>query len=169
MIHVLRAHLPSGLAFALLFAAMLALGTVAGCKDDSGESMPVPTDEPVDPAGVWTFSITVTKATQDCAGEEGDSSSNPITITKTGSEPPYEITASGFLGISTNTLTGTFDDNVLTISGSYPEETGTTSPEHVLIATSNNEMRGTETWNWTDSIGNQCPGSTSDVVATRVP
>jgi hypothetical protein len=79
------------------------------------------------------------------------------------------VTARGFLGSPNNVLTGTFDaNNRLLISGSYPEDGGTTSPLHDLVATSQNRMEGTETWNWTDGSGS-CPNSRSNVTATRQP
>jgi len=111
----------------------------------------------------------VTSATGICAGEEGQSSAFPITITKTGEAPPYQVTAKGFLEVASNTLTGTFDDNnrLLLNSGSYPEEDGTTTPVHDLTATSENQMVGTETWNFQSAEGS-CPGSTSSVTATRI-
>ena len=133
-----------------------------------GESDPVASEVLVDPAGVWTFGIVVTVATGACAGEEGESSANAITITKTGSEPPYAITATGFLGDPGNTLTGTFyADNRLVLSGSYSEDGGTTSPSYELVAVSNNRMEGTEDWNWTGASGS-CPGSQSIVTANRI-
>jgi hypothetical protein len=139
---------------------------LAGC---GGGSNPVATGQPVDPAGVWVFNIVVSNATGVCNGEEGESSAHPITITKTGSAPPYQVTARGFLGSPNNVLTGTFDaNNRLLISGSYPEDGGTTSPLHDLVATSQNRMEGTETWNWTDGSGS-CPNSRSNVTATRQP
>jgi hypothetical protein len=132
-------------------------------------SNPVATSQPVDPAGVWVFDIVVTDGMGSCDGEEGESSAHPITITKTGSAPPYNIVASGFLGNPSYVLTGTFDaNNRLLLSGSYPEDGGTTSPNHNLVATGQNRMEGTETWNWTQG-GSSCPNSTSSVVAIRQP
>ena len=146
--------------------AMLATLTflVLGCASDS----PTATDEPVDPAGVWTFGIVVTQANGVCDGEEGESSVYPITITKSGSAPPYQISARGFGGDSLNVLTGTFDaGNRLVISGSYLEDGGTTTPMHDLVATGADRMEGTETWNWTGP-GGSCPGSQSLVTADRI-
>ncbi len=145
--------------------------TLLGCGDDNptAPNEVIPAEDPVDPEGVWRFAIVVTEATQDCDGEEGESSNPLITIAITGgTEQPFNVSASGFLGVSTNILTRTFDNNRLLISGSYPEDGGTTTPSHNLIALSDNEMRGTETWGWTDGL-NSCPGSTSSVTATRVP
>ena len=129
---------------------------------------PTATGDPVDPAGVWTFGTVVTLANGICAGDEGESSAHPITITKTGSAPPYGITASGFLGDPLNVLTGTFDGNKrLVISGNYPEDGGTNSVLHDLVATSANRMEGYENWSW-DGPSGTCTNSTSDVIADRM-
>jgi len=151
--------------FRLPRASALCLLALGGCSN----SNPVATNQPVDPAGVWIFDIVVTDGTGVCDGEEGESSGHPITITKTGSVPPYNIVATGFLGSPNNVLTGTFDaNNRLLISGSYPEDGGTTSPSHDLVATGQNRMNGTETWNWVGASGS-CPNSKSSVVAIRQP
>ena len=156
-------------ATALWLAACFAL---LGCGDDNPVDPDniIPAENPVDPEGVWTFSITVTDATQDCDGEEGQSSAHPITITITGGTAPIlNVSASGFLGVPGNVLSGTFneDANRLAISGSYAEDGGTTTPSHDLVAITDDRMVGTETWGWTDGL-NTCPGSTSSVNATRV-
>ena len=129
---------------------------------------PTATEQPVDPAGVWIFGIVVTLANGICAGDEGESSAHPITITKTGSAPPYAVTASGFLGDPLNVLTGTFDENNrFVITGTYPEDGGTNSVRHDLVATSANRMEGVENWSWDGSSGT-CTNSTSDVIADRM-
>jgi len=154
----------------LILFGVLSLPLLGCSTTPTGAPSAPPTPAPnlVDPAGVWTFDIRVTSATGICAGEEGDSSAHPITITKTGEAPPYQVTARGFLGIASNMLTGTFDESnrLLLNSGSYPEEDGTTTPVHDLTATSESQMVGTETWNFQNSDGS-CPGSTSSVTATR--
>ncbi len=133
------------------------------------ENDPVAFTEPVDPAGVWRVGIVVTVATGACDGEVGESSVEDITITKTGSAPPYNVTASGFLGDPANVLTGTFDaNNRLLLSGSYPEDGGTTTAEHDLIAVSPDRMEGVENWTWSGTEGT-CPGSQSSVTADRNP
>lgn len=137
--------------------------SVVGCGDD-----PVASEDPIDPAGVWRFGAVVTVANGACDGEEGDVWTYPITITKTGSAPPYQVTATGFLGSSSNELTGTFSaSNVLTLSGSYSEDMGTTSPEYELVAVSADRMQGTESWNW-EGPGGTCSGSESTITADRI-
>lgn len=149
----------------LFAAAAISLAACGGSDSDPTDA--TPTRDPVDPAGLWTFNIVSTVKTGVCAGEEGTASNFPITITKTGSGPPYNITARGFLGLAANVLTGTFDaENKLVISGSYAVDGGATTATHSLVATSENQMVGTETWSWTGS-GGTCPNSKSDVTATR--
>jgi hypothetical protein len=156
----------------LVMLAMFSV-TLLGCGDDNptDPDTVIPAEDPVDPEGAWIFEITVTDATQDCDGEEGEFSDNEITITITGgTAPSFNVSASGFLGLAGNVLDGTFneDTNRLVISGDYPEDGGTTSASHDLVATTDNLMLGTETWGWTDGPNTSCPNSKSDVTAKRV-
>jgi hypothetical protein len=144
-------------------AAVLAL-LAAACGSDSNATA---SSTPVDPAGVWTFAFKNTRATGVCASENGDESTETITITKAGTKEPYPVTAKGFLGSASNQLTGTFKSNTLTLEGSYPEDGGTTTTKHTLTATSDNTLEGTEDWSWTGG-GGSCPGSAASVKATRV-
>lgn len=117
-------------------------------------------------AGTWSVAITVTLATQDCAGEEGPSPAVLVTIGQTGSA----LTATGWLGNSSIVLAGTIggeNGNVVTISGSYPEDSGTTTATHTWTLTSASTMSGTESWSWTDGA-NGCPGSQATVVCNKV-
>jgi hypothetical protein len=137
---------------------------VAACEKD-----PTAQKDLIDPAGVWQFGVLVAVATGACDGEAGEAWSFPITITKTGSAPPYDIVAKGFLGDPTNVLEGTFtEDNQLVVSGSYPEDGGTTEPRHELVAVSDDRLEGNEYWDWNDGEGNSCPGSRSLVTADRI-
>ena len=148
---------------------MLALFSLSilGC----GGGAPTAAEDPVDPAGTWIFTILNTATSGICSDELLDMSEHEITKTKTGAGPPYNVTAIGFLGVATNVLTGTFDENNrLLISGSYPEEaTGTTMATHDLIATSENRMEGTETWTFTtDPDIGSCVNNQSSVTANRI-
>src|SRR6185503_11714608 len=135
---------------------LLAVAMAAAC---GGGDKVTGASDPVDPAGTWRFVFKNTVATGVCASELGDESSDIITITKTGSAPPYQVVASGFLGVQSNQLVGTFDSkNKLVISGSYSEDGGTTTTSHTLTATSDNVKSGTETWSWTGG-GGSCPNS----------
>lgn len=147
-------------------AAMLAV-LIAGCSDSSPTSTATPSKTPVDPVGVWTFAFVNTRATGVCSSENGDASTETITITKSGTREPYTIVATGFLGLAGNQLTGTFASNKLTMNGSYPEDGGTTTTKHTLTATSASSMVGTEDWSWTGG-GGSCPNSAASVTATRV-
>ena len=146
------------------FAAAALLSLVVGCSESSNATASA---TPVDPAGVWTFAFKNTRATGVCASENGDESTETITITKTGKGEPYTIVAAGFLGLAANQLTGTFASNKLTLQGSYGEDGGTTTTKHTLTATSATNMAGTEDWSWTGA-GGSCPNSAASVTATRV-
>jgi hypothetical protein len=116
-------------------------------------------------ADVWSVTVTVTVATGDCAGETGPSPAVPITITQTGST----LSAKGWLGLDSNVLTGSTggdNGNVVTLSGTIPEEGGNTTITHIWTLTSPNSMSGTEDWSWTDGV-DSCPNSKSTVVCTR--
>jgi len=116
-------------------------------------------------AGNWNLVITVTLATQDCTGEEGEYPAVPVTIIQNGSS----LTVSGFLGDGSISLDGSIggvNGNVVTIAGSFPEEGGTTTVTHTWSLISLTHMSGTEDWSWTDGQ-DSCPGSKSTVVLTR--
>jgi hypothetical protein len=144
-------------------ACSLLLAVAVACGSDSATGA----KDPVDPTGLWRFDIVNTIATGVCSDETGDVSVEMITITRTGSAPPYQVVASGFLDLQSNQLTGTIDSkNKLVISGSYSEDGGTTTTTHSLTATSATSMSGTESWSWTGG-GGSCPNSKSTVTATR--
>lgn len=145
----------------MLACAGLAL---TSCMTGSSDTPPPPPPPPPGSiTGTWSFALVVTVATGVCDGEEGDESTEPITITQTGTA----VTARGFLGVANNQLTGTFNSqNVLQLSGSYSEDGGITTTAYTLTRDGPNQMTGTEAWNWVGA-GGDCPGSASSVVATR--
>jgi hypothetical protein len=128
-----------------------------------------PHPTPIDPAGVWNFHVEVTEARGVCS--DLDVSDTPITITKSGSAPVWNVTASGFEGDPNNALVGTFNEigNRLVISGNYPDDGGITTTTHDLLAATENELIGRESWDWSDGGGGTCPNSGSNVTATRIP
>ena len=81
------------------------------------------------------------------------------------------MTLSGFLGKPSNILTGiiTLDDGVwiLTASGEYPEDGGTTITSFKLYVNSTSDLSGDEDWSWRGVTGS-CPDGKSAVTATRV-
>jgi hypothetical protein len=118
---------------------------------------------------VWNFHVEVTEARGVCS--DLDVSDTPITITKSGSAPVWNVTASGFGGDPNNALVGTFNEigNRLVISGNYPDDGGITTTTHDLLAATENELIGRESWDWSDGGGGTCPNSGSNVTATRMP
>jgi hypothetical protein len=118
--------------------------------------------------GSWSLTILVTTATGACLGEAGQQSTESVNFSVSGSSAPYQVTASGFLGVGGNVLTGTLNaQGLITISGSYPEEGGTTTATHTLQRTSDTAMGGVEAWNWNDGQGGTCPGSTATVTGIK--
>ena len=119
--------------------------------------------------GTWNFTIDVTAADGICAGEENEPpSTDTITVTETQSSEPYvsNVTMTGFLGDPSNVLTGTRTGSIITVSGSYPEDQGTTTTTHNLYATGENTIVGQETWSWSGP-GGDCPNGRADVTAVR--
>jgi hypothetical protein len=118
--------------------------------------------------GVWAFAIKVTEAYGACSGEAGGpADSRQITITQTG----QNITLTGFLGNPANKLSGniTFEAGLWTVnvSGSYPEDGGTTTSSHRLVVKDASSISGDESWEWTGP-GGTCPGGKASVTATRI-
>ena len=119
--------------------------------------------------GTWNYTIDVTAADGVCAGDENDPpSTDAITVTETQSGDPYvtNVTMSGFLGDPSNVLTGTRTGSIITVSGSFPEDGGTTTTTHNLYATGENTIIGEETWSWSGP-GGDCPNGRANVSASR--
>lgn len=113
--------------------------------------------------------MTITVANGVCASDVGEVATLPITITQSGTAAPWTLIASGFDGLPANTLNGTLNAaNLVTLSGSYPEDGGTTTATHQLTLTTSTSMSGTESWSWTGP-GGTCPNSQASVVATKNP
>lgn len=122
---------------------------------------------PPDLNGSWDFTVTVTVANGVCAGE-GGTSKRTMKITQNGEN----ITIAGFKGSLDNKLSGkiSLDGSiwVINVSGSYPEDGGTTTASHRLEVKSTSEISGVEDWEWTGG-GGSCPGGKADVSAKRAP
>jgi hypothetical protein len=119
--------------------------------------------------GNWSFTIDVTAADGVCAGEENSPpATDTITVTEAQSGDPYvtNVTMSGFLGNPSNVLTGTRTGSIITVSGSYPEDGGTTTTTHNLYATGESALVGEEIWSWSGP-GGDCPNGRADVTAVR--
>lgn len=136
---------------------------------DSPSPMELPDAGPpsLNLAGFWDFVTQVVVATGACEGEVEPA---PLThviqiVHDTGTG---EVDASGFNGVASNILRGSLVGSVLTVSGDWPEDNGTTTSTYVLNVTSPTQMSGTENWNWTQ--GNlDCAGSQSTVEAWKRP
>lgn len=123
-----------------------------------------------DLGGDWSFTIDVTAAYGVCEGEENaDPSTDTITVTQTASGTPgiFNVTMTGFLGNPAYELTGTMTGAYITVSGSYPEDGGTTTTTHNLVVTAPNTIAGEESWTWSGP-GGDCPNGRASVTASRL-
>jgi len=148
--------------------ALLLLVGLIGC---GGNEEGTPQD-PLAFNGVWSLTITVTAADGVCAGDAGSSSTRDITVTVTAGvqAETYAVSLSGFLGNPANKLTGVIADwPDVVVTGSYPEDGGTTTASYDLTVDLPDHMAGTETWSWANSQGQSCPNGRSTVIATRAP
>jgi hypothetical protein len=136
--------------------------------ENGSENVPFAVHCPFDPTGTWTFGYVVKDGTGVCEGTEGVPSESVITITRSGDDYPYLVTARGFLGSLNNVLVGTqLTETQLTLAGSYPEDGGTTTASYQLTASTAQLMEGPEAWSWTSPASGSCPNSESTVTAVR--
>jgi hypothetical protein len=133
--------------------------------------------------GKWMMTTTVTQANGVCAGE-GGTSTREITVTQNGKN----VTFSGFSGSQANQLNGAIlppngscidvikntvirndtEQWVVYVSGSYPEDFGTTSSTRRLVINTATTMSGVEDWTWVGG-GGDCPDGKGVITATRIP
>lgn len=117
--------------------------------------------------GTWTFIVDVTVANDACAGEEDD----PIDITQVSVvQVGDSVTATGPWGSTSGseTLAGNRSGNVVTLSGAYAEDGGTTITTHTLtVSAGDQEMNGIENWSWLGPNNSSCPAGEAVVTATR--
>jgi hypothetical protein len=135
--------------------------------------------------GKWMMTTTVTQANGACAGESG-TSTREITVTQNGKN----VTFSGFQGSQANQLNGAIlppkssfidvikntvirndsaEQWVVYVSGSYPEDFGTTtSTRRLVINDTASRMDGEESWSWTGG-GGTCPDGKGVITTTRIP
>jgi hypothetical protein len=78
---------------------------------------------------------------------------------------------SGFLGVPANVASVVRDsvrlNSIVTVSGEWPEDGGTTVSSFTLEVKSANRMEGTEAWEFFFDGAKTCPNSASDVTAVR--
>jgi hypothetical protein len=132
--------------------------------------------------GQWMMTTTVTQAKGVCAGE-GGTSTREITVTQnkknvtfsgfTGSQANQLIGAilppkSSFIDVYKNTIRNDSEQWVVYISGSYPEDSGTTTSTRRLTINSVSDMSGVEDWTWEGGGGN-CPDGKGEITSTKIP
>ncbi len=133
--------------------------------------------------GKWMMTTTVTQANGVCAGE-GGTSTREITVTQNGKS----ITFSDFTGSQANQLIGAIlppnssfidvikntvirndtEQWIVYVSGSYPEDFGTTTSSRRLVINTTTTMSGVEDWTWVGG-GGDCPDGKGVITATRIP
>jgi len=140
------------------------------------EPAPTTTDAPEQPApteppaptidGVWSMTIDVSVATGACAGEETETAV-PDTVTFTSDGNALEVLGLGN-PVDEQIWSGTVDGTVVTFGGERNEDDGVTAASFTLeVDFDSMVMTGREDWDWTGP-GGTCPGSRSDVTATRL-
>jgi hypothetical protein len=152
----------------LLAALVVATLSACGNSDD-------PDEDVVDISGTWLFTIDVTVANGGCVGEENDDpGTDVITVTvepAEGQPGKVLVSMSGFLGVPENVASVVRDsvrlNSIVTVSGEWPEDGGTTVSSFTLQVKSANLMEGTEAWEFFFNGAKTCPNSASDVRAVR--
>lgn len=153
----------------LVFASM---GVLYACDDDNNSTTP----DTVDLNGSWNYTVDVTVANGVCEGEENSPASTYL-VTIAAIDPngdgTWDVTATGFLDDPAATITGTVTSvtqvgDQITLSGSYPEDGGTTTTTHRLTIQSATRMTGTEDWSWTGG-GGTCPDGKANITVVKVP
>ncbi len=139
----------------------LAVVTISLLFSACGDGVTQPDGEGV--TGTWTFIVDVTTETGACTGEEDDpAGSAQVALVQSGTM--VQATSEFFSDGGSHTFTGTRSGDQITVAGSYQEEGALLEATYTLtVAPDENSMTGTEEWDW----NSQCPGSVSDVTATR--
>jgi hypothetical protein len=115
-------------------------GEEAGCAEPAGDA-----------TGVWEMTATPIEDT--CDGEPGAPYTFWVTIMQEGNS----LTAQTPEG----TFPGTICGDRIQMSGSYPEDNGTTTANlELTVLADGNSVEGSDTWNWTNGVQN-CGGSES--------
>jgi len=157
----------------VLLAGLVA-ATMSACGNNDD-----PEQDVVDISGVWEFTIDVTVAGGGCVGEEVDGPDDPstelITVTvepAAGQPGRVLVSMSGFLGVPANVASVVRDsvrlNSIVTVSGEWPEDGGTTVSSFTLEVKSEDLMEGTEAWEFFFDGAKTCPNSASDVTAVKV-
>jgi hypothetical protein len=110
-----------------------------------------------DATGTWTY--TETSAWDNC--DPAQPESGTVTVTQTGN---YVELVDG----EGHTFTGTVSGSTYTLSGTYPEDFGTTSEDIIFTLSSDTSGSGTSSWTWTGS-GGPCNGGSVFTVTKQAP
>lgn len=118
-------------------------------------------------AGTWDFTWVVLEADGLCAGEVGQESTGEIEIQE--GDTADSFTLAGFGEEDAAVLSGTFENGTLSFSGSFPDDSGTTTASTVLdISSDFTSADGTEEWSWESELNpDGCPSGRSSVHAEK--
>ena len=135
--------------FTLFLLTIFATLFLTACFHDDDDGSSVCNPPAGDYAGYWT----VSGSDAGNCGDEG-SWSGSATIAVSGN------TMTGFPTGSNQSHSGTICGNKLTVSTSYPEDGGTTALQFTATFTSNSQVNGSGTWQWSDG-SDSCNGTTT--------
>jgi hypothetical protein len=93
-------------------------------------------------SGTWSISETTTSASEDCVKEIGESFQYTANVVQFGNS--VTVSASGVL------LVGVLSGDILSLSGSYPEDGGTTTVISTSLTFTANAFSGQSNWSWAD-------------------
>ena len=118
-------------------------------------------------AGVWDFTWVVLEADGLCASEVGQESTGEIEIRA--GDTPEDFTLIGFGEEDAGEQSGSWENGTLRFSGSYADDSGTTTASTELDLSSNfRSADGTEEWSWESEVNpNACPSARSSVHAEK--
>ena len=128
-----------------------------------------PISAQTDLSGRWRFQFEVTKATGECAGEEGEVATDIVSVTHDlASGAVTLVWMEGFFEISSE---GEVRDNELTYSVIFPQDGGWNNRRVVATINDKNHLSGSEAWAWGHSMESQdaCPDSAATFEAWRLP
>ncbi len=118
----------------------------ASSSGNGGSGCALPT---VDIAGTWVVRST---ASSNSCGEPVNPNTSTVQITQSGNNVSY------FVQDLSQTFSGEICGDSFTVSGSYPEDGGTTTINALSGTFSSNSVSGTVSWSWSDGA-DSCSGT----------
>jgi len=141
------------------FSVLMILAILSACGGSDGGSTPNVTKPPVgDLSGKWQVTGLDSSTSLAC---NGINYAFTATIVQSGGNLTYA-------GDNGSSLSGTISGNTVSMSGSFPEDGGTTTVNSLTstVAADCNQFTGNDSWSWTDGV-TSCTG-TSTFTGTRL-